>query len=136
MRKILLAIIISVSIVSFAQTPLNDHVWVLTPSYSDDFNGTLSNHWMVMSGYKNWGAQFFTINNITFDNENDKDYLRLKADMNLHQPYSGGITARGYGCGYYEIEARVIQETLHAGVWPASCAWDASVEANQNNNQQ
>lgn len=117
-------------IVVMAQTPYTDQNWILNNTFSDEFNGSKKDVWIDFHNENYWGSQIFLRQNIQFESEHGRAFLRLKAEMENGTPYSGGMYTGysvysntglyGLGYGYYEIEARVIQTpNIVSGIWPA-----------------
>ena len=111
-----------------AQIPQTDPHWTVNNTFSDEFNGSKKNIWGEFTPANNhqWGIENFRSQNIQYESEGGRTFLRLVAEMVNGIAYSGGMWTGyeegylGLGYGYYEIEARVLgTPDISSGLWPA-----------------
>ena len=109
-----------------AQTPQTDSHWIMNNTFSDEFNSSMKNIWLIFNKKASWGSSYFRPQNIEFGYDNDREYIRFIGEMKNGIPYTGGIVLgphyngiTGLGYGYYEIEARLLQTSgIISGLWP------------------
>jgi len=127
MKKLTLFFLILQFNILFGQSPLFDSNWILNAQLSDEFNNTTTVNWQDIVGGPFWGISYFEADNIGYGIEGSRSYLSLIADRYGTTYYTGGVRAGsdyggvlGYGYGYYEIEAKIINTNnqLQNGLMP------------------